>query len=822
MTLVTFLKVHLPTFQGSTNPVKADHWFQAIERALQAQHVPLNQYVEFAAYQLAGESQPWWQAECRLLQLQNADIPWEVFQMAFYKKYFPESAREAKDMELMQLKQGSMSVAEYTNKFEELCRFSRVCQGDSETYESWSCVKYQRGLKDNIMTAVAPMEIRVFSDLVNKARVVEEYAKTVVASKDTHEGSSSRGRSKYFHLRGQSFKRGGYAPQGQGGFRKNNQNQFQYARGRGNQSKSSPDFACNGCEYFHAYDSCKIGIGECFNCGLPGHIAKDCPRGRNQNAGQNQHQGRVFAVNAKDASKADPLMRAICLVGNKSLVALYDTGASHSFISFAKVEELGLKVSELPFDLHVHTPHQTVMTRSSCRQVGFKLENRYFVDDLICLPMVGLEMILGFDWLSKNRVLLDCFERTIRFMPEGENGAVVATGYCLNSVMVYCRGEECQGYILFAVNALGDAQNLDKIPVVRDFPEVFPEDIPEFPPQRKIEFEIELVPGAGPVSIAPYRMASIELAELKTQLEEILNKGFIRPSVSPWGAPVLLVKKKDGGMRLCVDYRQLNKVTVKNKYPLPRIDDLMDQLQGAGVFSKIDLRSGYHQIRVKEDDIPKTAFRTRYGHYEFVVMSFGLTNAPAVFMDYMNRVFRPFLDKFAVVFIDDILVYSKMVKEHEEHLRIVLQILKEQKLYAKLSKYEFWKEEVKFLGHVVSKGGIAVDPSSKVEAVMEWKRPMTMTEVRSFLGLAGYYRRFIEGFSRITLPMTKLTRKEVPFVWTSECEESFQTLKQRLTSAPVLILPEPHEPFEVYCDASLKGLGCVLMQHRNVVAYASC
>ncbi|XP_072066901.1 uncharacterized mitochondrial protein AtMg00860-like [Arachis hypogaea] len=163
-----------------------------------------------------------------------------------------------------------------------------------------------------------------------------------------------------------------------------------------------------------------------------------------------------------------------------------------------------------------------------------------------------------------------------------------------------------------------------------------------------------------------------------------------------------------------------------------------------------------------------------------------------------------------------------MVKEHEEHLRIVLQILKEQKLYAKLSKYEFWKEEVKFLGHVVSKGGIAVDPSSKVEAVMEWKRPMTMTEVRSFLGLAGYYRRFIEGFSRITLPMTKLTRKEVPFVWTSECEESFQTLKQRLTSAPVLILPEPHEPFEVYCDASLKGLGCVLMQHRNVVAYASC
>ena len=224
----------------------------------------------------------------------------------------------------------------------------------------------------------------------------------------------------------------------------------------------------------------------------------------------------------------------------------------------------------------------------------------------------------------------------------------------------------------------------------------------------------------------------------------------------------MLVKKKDESFRLCIDYRQLNKFTVKNKYPLPRIDDLMDQLRGASVFSKIDLRSGYHQIKVKAEDIQKTAFRTRYGHYEYQVMPFGVTNAPAIFMDYMNRIFH-LLDQFVIVFIDDILIYSKTFEEHEEHLRIVLQILKEKKLYAKLSKCEFWLEEVKFLGHVISNKGVLVD-STKVEAVLQWEPQNTVTEIRSFLDLAGYYRRFIEGFSKIALPLTQLTKKGQPFV----------------------------------------------------------
>jgi hypothetical protein len=261
-------------------------------------------------------------------------------------------------------------------------------------------------------------------------------------------------------------------------------------------------------------------------------------------------------------------------------------------------------------------------------------------------------------------------------------------------------------------------------------------------------------------------------------------------------------------------------VTVKNKYPLPRIDDLFDQFKGAQVFSKIDLRSGYHQLRIKERDVPKTAFRTRYGHYEFLVMPFGLTNAPAMFMDLMNRVFKPYLDKYVVVFIDDILIYSKSLTDHEQHLRNVLQVLRENQLYAKLSKCDFWLDRVIFLGHVVSAEGIFVDPK-KIEAILKWERPTNMTEIRSFLGLAGYYRRFVEGFSAIASPMTKLTRKEVKFEWSKECEQSFQELKKRLTTAPVLTLPEGQEGFIVYSDASNKGLGCVLMQKGKVIAYAS-
>ncbi|XP_027351223.1 uncharacterized protein LOC113862333 [Abrus precatorius] len=310
---------------------------------------------------------------------------------------------------------------------------------------------------------------------------------------------------------------------------------------------------------------------------------------------------------------------------------------------------------------------------------------------------------------------------------------------------------------VFTTSASEAAQAMDLVQgtavvAVREFPEIFLEDIPGIPPRREVEFSIDLIPGAEPVSVAPYRMAPKELMELKEQIKDLKRKQMIRP--------------------------------------------------------------------MKDEDIPKTAFRTRYGHYEYIVMPFGVTNAPAVFMDYMNRIFRPFLDRFVVVFIDDILIYSSSSEEHAEHLRTVLSVLRKKQLYAKLSKCEFWLEEVKFLGHVISAKGIAVDPS-KVEAMLQWERPKTATEIHSFVGLAGYYRRFIKGVAKIAAPLTWLTRRDQPFVWTEECEQSFNELKHRLTSSPVLILPDTSRPFEVYYDASHQGLGCVLMQDKRVVAYAS-
>ncbi|KAL0402639.1 UNVERIFIED_CONTAM: Transposon Ty3-I Gag-Pol polyprotein, partial [Sesamum latifolium] len=470
---------------------------------------------------------------------------------------------------------------------------------------------------------------------------------------------------------------------------------------------------------------------------------------------QPQPQARVYAITKEQAPTAPEVITSSFSICSSNAHVLIDPGSTCSFMSHDFASRVHASIEPLGHDLYVSMPA-----------------------DLVVINLKEFDVILGMDWLASNHAVMDCQTKEVAVEINGQMKTVIVgerkvIPNCLISAVTAFNliKEGCEAYLASVHDATKVSPGVLEVSVVREFPDVFPEELPGLPPHREVDFEIETIPGAAPISIAPYRMAPSELKELKKQLEELLDKGFIRPSISPWGAPVLFVKKKDGSMRLCIDYRQLNRITIKNKYPLPRIDDLLDQLKGATVFSKIDLRSGYWQLRIEKGSISKTAFRT----------------SP---------------------------------EEHEQHLRTVLQILREKQLYAKFSKCEFWMEEIAFLGHVVSKEGVQPDPA-KVRAILGWEPPKNVSEVRSFLGLAGYYRRFVKDFSVVAKPLTNLLKKNTPFNWNDRCAQSFEELKRRLTSAPILALPSGDGGYVVYTDASRQGLGCVLMQHGKVIAYAS-
>jgi hypothetical protein len=691
---------------------------------------------------------------------------------------------------------------------------------------------FKKGLSPELRTLLTPQIYPDFNSLMNKA-ILTERAKAEERKDNKRKflESKARQQDRYQKPRNSNYT----APRSQAPMQYRTQSQVTGSQAplksqnttRAPQSNTSQVASDNN------------NVRACFNCREIGHYIANCPYAKNKPAAsafsnsvngprpaltganrvpvrnndnsqqtkqpqQSFGRARVNHIDAQEAQEAQGVVLGEYLVNSALATVLFDSGASHSFISSSFVDKHRIPTVLLKTPLLTRTPGGDINCHIGCPRVRINLSGVEFLADLVVLKSGGIDVILGMDWLSRHNGLIGCTDKVVYLTnPDG--------------IQVTCHTRDSKfDPMVFSA----EAKPLEGVPVVNEYPDVFPEELPGMPPDRDIEFVIDLIPGTSPIAKRPYRMAASELTELKKQLEELQRIGFIRPSSSPWGAPVLFVKKKDGSMRLCVDYRALNEVTIKNKYPLPRIDDLFDQLKGAKYFSKIDLRSRYFQLKIRESDIPKTAFVTRYGQFEFTVMSFGLTNAPAYFMNLMNKIFMDELDKFVVVFIDDILIYPKSIQEHEQHLRVVLEKLRTHRLYAKFSKCEFWLERVAFVGHILTAEGVAVDPE-KVEAVSNWQRPTNVSEIRSFLGLAGYYRRFIEGFSKIARPMTELLKKEKKFAWMENCERSFQELKQRLTTAPVLTLPDIHRDFVVYCDASRQGLGCVLMQDGKVVAYAS-
>ncbi|GJS26701.1 putative reverse transcriptase domain-containing protein [Tanacetum coccineum] len=500
-----------------------------------------------------------------------------------------------------------------------------------------------------------------------------------------------------------------------------------------------------------------------------GHTRNRCPKKVKQEE-VGEARGRAYAI--KDAEPQRPnLVTGMFLLNNRYASVLFDLGSDRSFVDtrFSSMLDIDSVKIDTSYEVEL-VDGRIVSTNTVLKGFTLNLVNHLFEIDLMPIELGMFDVIIGIDWLVKHDSVIVYGEKVVH-IPYRNETLTFKSDKGLSRLK---KPKE---------------KRLEDVPIICDIHEVFLDELLGLPLLRQVEFRIDLVPGATPVARAPYRLASSEMRELSEQLRELLEKGFIRPSLSPWGTPVL-------------------------------INDLFGQLQGSSVYSKIDLRSRYHQLRTKEEDIPIIAFRTWYGHFEFQVMPFGLTNAPAVFMDLMNRVYKPYLDKFVIIFPDDILVYSKDTEEHGKHLEIILEFLKKDRLYAKFSKRDFWLDSVQFLGHVIDRNGVHVDPS-KIEAIRNWATPTTPTEVRQFLRLDGYYRRFIEGFSLISKLLTKLTQKDKKYEWGKEKDEAFQLLKPKLCIAPILALPEGTEDFVVYCDASLKGYRAMLMQWEKVIAYAS-
>jgi hypothetical protein len=512
---------------------------------------------------------------------------------------------------------------------------------------------------------------------------------------------------------------------------------------------------------------------------------------------------------------------------------LADTGADTCFISAAFAHQHNLKVTpkketvtlgnNLEANISGEYTGKIFLSGSCCGQVTFK------VIDTLLTPF---EVILGSDWMARWKVRMDFQDRTMlvrrgpRFVllkPMQPPLKKAKETRLLSAMQVKRALRKGERVFLAVLTKESEDDPLMQHPaeaqgLLREFGDVFEPPPDGLPPDRGVGHTIPLEPGHTPPFKGLYRLSPAELDEAKRQIDEYLRKGWIEPSSSPYGAPILFVTKKDGGLRMCIDYRALNKITVKNRYPLPRIEDLFDRLQGARYFSSLDLSQGYHQIRITDEDVPKTAFRTPFGHYQFRVLSFGLTNAPATFQCAMNAVFGKI--PYALVYLDDILIFSNTAEEHAQHLKEVLSILREEKLYAKMSKCRFFQTELEYLGHLVGRDGVRVDPR-KVDSVMQWPVPKDVHQIRAFLGLANYFRRFMQGYSTMVAPLTSLTKKDMVWDWSPECQRAFEMVKQALTNAPVLALPDPDADWEVVCDASLEGIGCVAMQNRRPVAYES-
>ncbi|GJW75405.1 putative reverse transcriptase domain-containing protein [Tanacetum coccineum] len=723
-TFQDFLKCKPHNFSGTEGVVGLTRWFEKMETVFNISNCPPKYQVKYATCILQDSALTWWNSHKRTIGVEAAyTMNWVELMKLMTEVYCPRNEIQKMETELWNLTVKGNDLTAYTQRFQELILLcTRMVPDEEDIVE-----KFIGGLPDNIQGNVIAANLARLQDAIRIAnqlmdKKVQGYAARSAENKRRMESNlrDNRGQQPPFKRQNTSGQNVARAYTAGNNERKGYAGPLPYCNKcrlhheglctmrRGNCKKVG--YQTRDCRVAIAPNTQRALVGNqqgiiCYECGRPGHFRKDCPKLRNQNRGNqtrnkngnktggNETTARAYAIGGGGTNPDSNVVTGTFLLNKCYASMLFDSGADRSFVSTTFSALLDVTSTTLDTSYAVKLADGRISeTNIVLRGCTLGLLGHPFDIDLMPVELGSFDVIIGMDWLAKYHALIVCDEKVVR-IPYGnevliirgdnyDNGSKLNIISCTKTQKYIKKG--CQVYLAQVTSKKAEDKSeerrLEDVPIVQEFPEVFPENLPRLPPARQVEFQIDLVPGAAPVARAPYQLAPAKMQELSTQLQELSDRGFIRPSSSPWGAPVLFVKKKDGSFRMCIDYRELNKLTVKNRYPLPRIDDLFDQLQGSRVYSKIDLRSGYHQLRVHEEDISKTSFRTRYGHYEFQVMPFGLTNALDVFMDLMNRVCKPYLDRFMIVFIDDILILNQQPgKEHEGLLKLFLNLLMKEK-----------------------------------------------------------------------------------------------------------------------------------------------
>ncbi|XP_074302992.1 uncharacterized protein LOC141637408 [Silene latifolia] len=847
-----FKMSELPEFTGSTDPESYLEWERQIDRMFDFKGLDDEQSCKYAILKLRNGASLWYESlKTKRVRAGKSKITsWHVLKLKLRKRYVPATHRLTTYRKITDLTQGRLSVLEYINEFENL-----ALMGDLVEDEDIRMARFLRGLNRNIAHVVELQNYSDFDTLCSMCLKVEAQGKTKVA---TTYGENSRTWKNENNPRTSTT--------GNTTDPKTTPTPSAAIKPPASKENSYTQIRCFKCQGFgHFKNACPnqrtITLREAVNCrdelfeeeertkgifNLDGD-EEEAPTGNAEDYVAPSYDCNLVlrALQAQTSSieteQRSQIFHTKCQVKDKWCSLIIDGGSCTNVASKEMVEKLKLPTTPHPKPYALHWLDDENKVKIT-KQVKVTLTMGSYNDDILCdvVPMDACHVLLGRPWQydrdvvhrgrSNEYELVSKGKRIVlKPMAPGEVRSMSAKRRTTTSMTMLASEKEVDEAIvngnqvyLMVVNEMPSNESKDGrlISLLEEFKDVFPEELPAgLPPIRGIEHQIDLLPGAPLPNKAAYRCNPMETKELQRQIEELMERGYVRESMSPCAVPTLLVPKKDGTWRMCIDSRAVNNITIKYRFPIPRLDDMLDELHGAEIFSKVDLRSGYHQIRMREGDEWKTAFKTKHGLYEWTVMPFGLTNAPSTFMRLMNEVLKPFIGRFVVVYLDDILISDRSKDDHFQHLRKVFNTLREQQLYGKKEKCSFLVESVIFLGYKVSKEGVSVD-QSKIEAIKSWPIPKTVTEVRSFHGLASFYRRFIRDFSTIASPITECTKKGT-FVWTQFAQKSFETIIQKLCEAPLLALPDFTRPFKVECDASGVGIGAVLVQGKRPIAYFS-